>query len=87
MSTNINIRLPEDLKADAEILFADMGISLSEGIRLFIKQTINCGGLPFTPKAKSPNRITQESFKQVQTGEYQEMTLDEFKTLLDDEEF
>jgi DNA-damage-inducible protein J len=86
MSTNINIRISESLKADAEALFNDIGISLSEAIRLFVKQSLNCGGLPFTPRARIPNSETIAAFKEAQTGEYTDSTLEEFRTSLGLEE-
>ncbi len=82
MSANINIRLSESLKADAEAMFSDMGISLSEAIRLFIKQSLNCGGMPFTPHARIPNTETITAFKEEAAGLYTESTLEEFKKSL-----
>lgn len=79
MSTNINIRVSETLKAEAEAMFNDMGISLSEAIRLFIKQSLNCGGLPFTPRARMPNSRTIEAFKEVEEGLYTETSLDDLR--------
>jgi DNA-damage-inducible protein J len=63
---NIQIRLPEDVKLDAEAIFSDMGISISEAIRLFLKQSINCGGLPFQPRTRQITEETRLSFKEAE---------------------
>ena len=62
---NIQIRLPDDLKLDAEAIFSDIGLSTSEAIRLFLKQSINCGGLPFQPQTRQMTRETMLAFKEV----------------------
>ena len=45
----VHVRIDPDDKAAAEELFADMGTSLSEGIRIFVKQAIRVHGFPFHP--------------------------------------
>lgn len=45
----IHVRIDPDDKALAEQIYADAGSSLSEAIRLFVKQTIKVHGLPFRP--------------------------------------
>lgn len=86
MSKTINIRLSDELKADAEAVFADIGISLSEAVRMFIKQTVNSGKIPFQPHAKQPNAETLEAFRQAENGETETYTLDEFKQYLQSEQ-
>lgn len=45
--TTMQIRVDDDLKAQAEAVFADIGLDTSSAIRLFLKQTVNEGTLPF----------------------------------------
>lgn len=80
---DIRLRVPEEMKADAEAIFQQMGMTMSEAMRIFLSQCVNTGGLPFKPHAKIPNRETLESFKQVQNGEFETYSLAEFEKVLD----
>jgi DNA-damage-inducible protein J len=41
------IRLDPEVKADAERIFAQYGMTLSQAVNIFIHQARNVGGLPF----------------------------------------
>ncbi len=71
MATNdtVQARVSTELKAQAEAIFASMGLKTSDAIRLFLQQSVNSGGLPFQPKAKVPNAETLEAMKEVDNGE------------------
>ena len=62
----IQSRISEDLKDDAEKIFEAMGLKMSEAIRMFVKQTVNYGGLPFRPQAKFPNREILEAMDELE---------------------
>lgn len=47
----IQTRIDENLKEQADKIFEAMGLKMSEAIRMFVKQSINIGGLPFQPRA------------------------------------
>lgn len=82
MSDYLRIRLPSDLKQEAEIVFNDMGMSISEAVRIFIKQAVNRGALPFIPQGKKPNATTLESFQEAINGDTEQFTLSEFQDYL-----
>jgi addiction module RelB/DinJ family antitoxin len=42
-----NINLDEELKQQAQDLFAEFGMDLSTAVTVFLKQSIREGGLPF----------------------------------------
>lgn len=44
---NVNIRMDEELKKQAERLFADLGLNMTTAINVFIRQSVNYGGIPF----------------------------------------
>ena len=71
MATNetVQARVTAELKADAEAIFAAMGLKTSDAIRLFLQQSVNMGGLPFQPKAKTPNADTIEAMKEIESGQ------------------
>lgn len=47
MTTNINIRVDNKLKKDAENLFKDLGITMSSAITMFLKMSLKEDGIPF----------------------------------------
>lgn len=51
-NSNVTIRIDDNLKKEADELFAELGITLSGGINLFLRQCLREGGLPFTPTTK-----------------------------------
>ena len=56
MSKNISfsVRLDGQLKADAEKLFAELGLSLGSAMNIFLRQSVRIKGLPF------PIRLEQD---------------------------
>ncbi len=44
---NLNIRIDDKLKKDAETLFGDLGLNLTTATTMFLKQCLLCQGLPF----------------------------------------
>ena len=58
-SSNINIRIDESLKKNADNLFEDLGISMSSAINIFLKQTVREQKIPFEIKREYPNYDTE----------------------------
>lgn len=50
MNTVVQTRIDSKSKAEAEAIFRQMGMSLSDGIRIFLCQVINDKALPFQPR-------------------------------------
>ncbi len=46
-TTNVNIRMDEKLKKQAEELFADLGMNMTTAINVFVRQSVSYGGIPF----------------------------------------
>jgi DNA-damage-inducible protein J len=46
-TVNVNIRMDEETKKQAERLFADLGLNMTTAINVFVKQCLNNNGLPF----------------------------------------
>lgn len=44
---NVTFRLDEQLKKDADELFADLGLSLNSAITIFLKQSVREQRIPF----------------------------------------
>ncbi|MBU9724844.1 type II toxin-antitoxin system RelB/DinJ family antitoxin [Diplocloster modestus] len=63
-TTSIQVRIHPDTKERAEKLFADMGITLSDAIDLFLRKCIMEGGLPFDMKQPLYNTETEVSMQE-----------------------
>ena len=67
-SVTVQSRVNPELKQQAEAIFASMGMSLADGIRIFLQQTVNIQGLPFQPSIKQPNAETIEAMNDAING-------------------
>ncbi len=47
-TTPTQIRIDSDIKAQANALFADLGLDMSSAVNLFLHQCVLRSGLPFT---------------------------------------
>ena len=59
-------RIEPELKADAEKILKQLGISTTDAINLFLSQIRLQRGLPF--EVKIPNKTTLETFKKTDEG-------------------
>lgn len=57
--TNINIRLKQDVKNDAEELFDKMGMNMTTAINVFLRQAIREQRIPFEIRLEAPNALTR----------------------------
>ena len=51
----MSIRIADDDKMRADVLFKALGLTTNAAINMFIKQCIRTQGLPFTPTLEKPN--------------------------------
>jgi addiction module RelB/DinJ family antitoxin len=49
MNSTIQAEISPEVKQEAEAIFAAMGMTTAEAIRLFLYQTVNSRALPFQP--------------------------------------
>ena len=61
-SSDVRSRVDPELKDNAAVVLAQCGLSLSDGIRLFLRQVVVQQGLPF--EVKIPNAVTIEAMKE-----------------------
>ena len=47
-SISFSVRLDSKLKAEAEELFAELGLSLGSAMNIFLRQSVRVKGLPFS---------------------------------------
>ena len=55
---NFTIRLDAKVKDEAERLFADLGMTLSGAMNIFLHQALIVRGLPFAVRQERPNKTT-----------------------------
>jgi DNA-damage-inducible protein J len=51
----LQVRIPEQLRADADSVLADIGLDLPTAVRLYLNKIVQTRGIPFTLEA-SPIR-------------------------------
>ncbi|MBQ8578783.1 MAG: type II toxin-antitoxin system RelB/DinJ family antitoxin [Clostridia bacterium] len=64
-TTNLNIRVDENLKKEAEVLFSDLGLNMSTAITMFLRSAINYNGIPFEvrkPSASVPSSLSSPQY-------------------------
>ena len=57
-TTNINIQMDSDLKAQADALFGELGMDLSTAFNIFVHQALREGRIPFNISLNQPNKET-----------------------------
>lgn len=68
MRVNYTFRIDEDVKKDAEALFAEMGMSLSTAFNIFLRQSIRERQIPFRITAGEPNEETYAAIADAENG-------------------
>ena len=46
-TTNITIRMDSEIKAQAEVLFGELGMNLTTALNIFVRQSLREGRIPF----------------------------------------
>jgi len=64
----LHIRVSQEVKEEAEILFRQMGMSTAEAVNIFLSQVIINGGIPFAIRAKVPNETTRQAMYEAENG-------------------
>ena len=60
--TNLTIRIDENVKQEAEILFDKIGLTMSAAINVFFRQAIREQAIPFPLRAKTADEKYYEYF-------------------------
>ena len=77
---NINIRIDENIKKNAEKVFAKLGLNSTTAITLFYVQVIRSNSIPFELKAEIPNETTKKAIKEVEEMK-KESNIDSFENV------
>ena len=60
--TSITVRLEDDVKHDAEVLFDQLGLTISGAINVFFRQAIREQAIPFSIRVKTAEEKYNEYF-------------------------
>ncbi|MCF0111909.1 MAG: type II toxin-antitoxin system RelB/DinJ family antitoxin [Erysipelotrichaceae bacterium] len=63
-TTNLNIRTDKEVKANAEKIFEELGLTMTTAINIFLRQVIRENGIPFELKLHIPNETTVSAMEQ-----------------------
>ena len=63
-TANLNVRIDPELKAQAENLFADLGMSLTTAITVFFRQAVRENRIPLEIKRDRPNKATASAMRE-----------------------
>ena len=81
MSSNtsaININVDSNVKKEATELFNSLGLNMSTAINLFLRKSINEGGIPFELKNPKPTRELKRALKEAKKIENGEILVKSF---------
>lgn len=74
----VKTQLPAELKAEAERTLRELGLDLTSGIRMFLTQVVQQGGIPFPVKLyRQPNAKTLKAIADSYEGRMELVDLDE----------
>lgn len=80
MTALVQVKIDKELKEQADSLFNELGLDTTTAIRMFLKQAINKGGLPFSIRRKKRDydaefyneenvRILKDGYQKLLNGE------------------
>ena len=81
-TVNVTLRIDEDLKADAEALFEDIGLSLNAACRIFLKRAVQEQRIPF--EVRRPDRKTRKALADAEQGKDVSKSFDTVEDLMED---
>lgn len=80
MDSTMQIRMDSDLKAEVEALYRGMGTSFAEAVRMFARQSLLVGGMPFRPTLKTWDELTSDELDARLTQSGQDIAMGCVKT-------
>lgn len=83
-TTNLNIRVDEELKRKAEAIFNELGLNMSTAMNMFLRYSVRYGGIPFELRIEKPNEETLSAIDDVNNNRNMSKTFDNVKALVED---
>ena len=80
-SVNVTFQMDPKVKAQADELYASLGMDMSTAVNMFVRQCLRERQLPFQPSLNVPNQETiraiEESDEMIRTGNFKSYSLND----------
>ncbi|NLI12421.1 type II toxin-antitoxin system RelB/DinJ family antitoxin [Pelotomaculum propionicicum] len=83
-TTNLNIRVDEELKRQADAIFSELGLNMSTAINMFLRYSVRYGGIPFDLRIEKPNAETLAAIDDVNNNRNMSKTFTSIDALMED---
>ena len=83
-TTNVTIRMDKELKAQADDLFAALGLNMSTAMGVFCRQAVRLGKIPFELAVDMPNAETLAAIDDVNNNRNMSKAYDDMNELMRD---
>ena len=68
-NVNVTLRVDEDLKRQADTLFAELGLSMTTAFNIFLRQSVREQQIPFRVTKHVANAVTLAAMDNAEKGE------------------
>ena len=86
MATVLQVRLDDELKAQATMVYDQLGLDLSSAVRMFLKKSVAVNGIPFDVRNENRTSKAEAALLRMRTAAEEngvsELTLDEINELI-----
>lgn len=83
-TTNMSIRMDTELKKQAEVMLADMGLNMTTAMNMFLRQVVRQGRIPFEIATDVPNAETLAAIEDVNNNRNMSKAYDDMAELMRD---
>ena len=84
MSTNLTIRVDDNVKKQSQLILSNLGMDLSSAINIFLRQVILKEGIPFIIDSGTVNKETYEAMKDAYQGNHLSEGFNSAKSVIKD---
>jgi len=83
--TNINVRVDNNIKKEAQDVFSSLGLDMSTAINIFLRQAIRLRSIPFAVSADPPKKMPKPGCMKgkIWMAEDFDAPLDDFKEYME----
>lgn len=67
-TTNVSIRVDEELKKQTEILLSEMRLNMTTAVNIFFRQVLRTGGIPFEVTTRTDDFYNLVNQKRIQNS-------------------
>ena len=86
MATVLQVRLDDELKAQATMVYDQLGLDLSSAVRMFLKKSVAVNGIPFEVRNESSRSKAEAALLSIRVAAEEnglsDLTLDEINEII-----